>query len=182
MLRPADGCIAGSHRESACSIYKSQKAIPEEGTVPHVTQHADATSTPQLIKHALVTPLTQAPIGGSASQHVGNSFTLRAVHPAASITVTLAFTLLNSGIALIGYYFTAALIDYIHWGRVRIQVRRIFTLPAPSCNMWRMADPHQDCALHISTHHPDVLNGHGSLTSSTAANIDEGPGVVRRSC
>ena len=39
-----------------------------------------------------------------------------------SITVTLAWTLLNSGIALIGYWFTAALIDNINWGRFRIQV------------------------------------------------------------
>ena len=40
-----------------------------------------------------------------------------------SITVTLAWTLLNSGIALIGYWFAAALVDNIHWGRVRLQVR-----------------------------------------------------------
>ena len=39
-----------------------------------------------------------------------------------SITVTLAWTLLNSGIALIGYWFTATLIDNINWGRFRIQV------------------------------------------------------------
>jgi hypothetical protein len=30
--------------------------------------------------------------------------------------------LLNSGIALIGYYVTAWLIDDINWGRYRIQV------------------------------------------------------------
>jgi len=43
--------------------------------------------------------------------------------PAASgITSTLAWTLLNSGIALIGYYFSAWLIDDINWGRYRIQV------------------------------------------------------------
>lgn len=46
------------------------------------------------------------------------------VHAATtSITVTLAWTLLNSGIALIGYWFAAALVDNIHWGRVRLQVR-----------------------------------------------------------
>ena len=43
---------------------------------------------------------------------------------AGSIAVTLEFTLLNSGIALIGYYFSAAPIDYIHWARFRIQVSR----------------------------------------------------------
>jgi len=43
--------------------------------------------------------------------------------PAGSgITTTLAWTLLNSGIALIGYYFSAWLIDDINWGRYRIQV------------------------------------------------------------
>ena len=43
--------------------------------------------------------------------------------PAGSgITTTLAWTLLNSGIALFGYYFSAWLIDDINWGRYRIQV------------------------------------------------------------
>ena len=42
---------------------------------------------------------------------------------ASGITSTLAWTLLNSGIALIGYYFSAWLIDDINWGRYRIQVR-----------------------------------------------------------
>ena len=40
----------------------------------------------------------------------------------AGITTTLAWTLLNSGVALIGYYFSAALVDNIYWGRVRIQL------------------------------------------------------------
>jgi hypothetical protein len=31
--------------------------------------------------------------------------------PGASVTTNLAWTLLNSGVALIGYYFSAALVD-----------------------------------------------------------------------
>jgi len=46
----------------------------------------------------------------------------RRVLAASGITSTLAWTLLNSGIALIGYYFSAWLIDDINWGRYRIQV------------------------------------------------------------
>ena len=41
---------------------------------------------------------------------------------ASGITTTLAWTLLNSGVALFGYYFSAWLIDDINWGRYRIQV------------------------------------------------------------
>ena len=47
---------------------------------------------------------------------------------AAGITPTLAWTLLNAGIALFGYYATAWLIDDISWGRYRIQVS---LLPEP---------------------------------------------------
>ncbi len=46
----------------------------------------------------------------------------RFLSAAAGITTTLAWTLLNSFIALIGYYFSAALVDNIYWGRVRIQL------------------------------------------------------------
>ena len=41
---------------------------------------------------------------------------------AAGITPTLAWTLLNAGIALFGYYGTTWLIDDISWGRYHIQV------------------------------------------------------------
>ena len=41
---------------------------------------------------------------------------------ASGITTTLAWTLLNAGVALFGYYMTAWLIDNINWGRYRIQV------------------------------------------------------------
>jgi MFS family permease len=40
---------------------------------------------------------------------------------ASGITSTLAWTLLNSGVALFGYYASAWLIDDINWGRYRIQ-------------------------------------------------------------
>jgi MFS family permease len=47
---------------------------------------------------------------------------IKILSPTAGITTTLAWTLLNSGVALIGYYFSAALVDNIYWGRVRIQL------------------------------------------------------------
>ena len=45
------------------------------------------------------------------------------------ITPTLAFTLLNAGIALFGYYATAWLVDNINWGRYRIQVSDLARTP-----------------------------------------------------
>jgi len=47
---------------------------------------------------------------------------IKILSPTAGITTTLAWTLLNSGVALVGYYFSAALVDNIYWGRVRLQL------------------------------------------------------------
>ena len=66
---------------------------------------------------------------------------------AAGITTSLAWTLLNSGIALIGYYFAAALVDNIYWGRVRLQlvgftmVSILFFISAGERHTWADARP-----------------------------------------
>jgi hypothetical protein len=57
---------------------------------------------------------------------------------ASGITSTLAWTLLNSGVALFGYYASAWLIDDINWGRYRIQVSTFLLSwlplqPLPEC-------------------------------------------------
>jgi MFS family permease len=44
------------------------------------------------------------------------------ISPGASLIVTLLWTLLNSFCALVGYYFSAALIDNPYFGRLRIQI------------------------------------------------------------
>ena len=59
--------------------------------------------------------------GAKAIRPAYLSITLTAC-AASSITPTLAWTLLNAGVALFGYYATAWLIDDISWGRYRIQV------------------------------------------------------------
>ncbi|CAK0780840.1 hypothetical protein CVIRNUC_005193 [Coccomyxa viridis] len=47
---------------------------------------------------------------------------IQILSPGASLLTTLLWTLLNSGCALIGYYFTAALVDNPMVGRLRIQI------------------------------------------------------------
>ena len=46
--------------------------------------------------------------------------------PGASIFVNLCWTLLNSGVALIGYYCAAAVVDNRYIGRLRLQALGFF--------------------------------------------------------
>ena len=84
----------------------------------------------------------------------------------AGITTTLAWTLLNSGVALIGYYFTAALVDNIYWGRVRIQLVgftmvQLWPQPPKAALLMFCGAPHDTVCQHISMCHGNQQVQHG---------------------